>query len=125
MAMAMPTFNEDRTRRDTTRVPWRTGLLPRAPRFRRAAPDRARFDTLRRASFQAATRIHEAFVGAAATIAVIPFTLIVMLPINNRILEPGRDKTSVETRTLLERWGRLHAVRTIVSLVASGLFVVA
>jgi Anthrone oxygenase len=48
-----------------------------------------------------------------------------MLPINKRILEPARDKTSTETRSLLERWGRLHAVRTIVSLAASGLFVVA
>jgi len=65
------------------------------------------------------------FVGAAAIIAVIPFTLVVMLPINNRILEPARDKTSTETRSLLERWGRLHAVRTIGSLAASGLFVVA
>jgi uncharacterized membrane protein len=65
------------------------------------------------------------FVGAAAIIAVIAFTLVVMLPINNRILEPARDKTSTETRSLLERWGRLHAVRTIVSLAASGLFVVA
>src|SRR4029450_4252260 len=35
-------------------------LLPRAPRIRLAAPDRARFDALRRASFPTATRIHEA-----------------------------------------------------------------
>ena len=48
-----------------------------------------------------------------------------MLPVNNRILEPARDKASAETRTLLERWGRLHAVRTIVSLAASVLFTVA
>jgi uncharacterized membrane protein len=65
------------------------------------------------------------FIGAGAIIAVIPFTLIVILPVNNRILEPTRDKASAETRTLLERWGRLHAVRTIVSLVASLLFIVA
>jgi uncharacterized membrane protein len=65
------------------------------------------------------------FIGAAAIIAVIPFTLIVILPINNRILEPARDKASAETRMLLERWGRLHAVRTIVSLAASVLFIVA
>jgi uncharacterized membrane protein len=65
------------------------------------------------------------FVGAAAIVAVIPFTLVVMLPVNHRILEPARDKASAETRTLLERWGRLHAVRTIVSLAASVLFIVA
>src|SRR5262245_26704662 len=65
------------------------------------------------------------FIGAAAIIAVIPFTLIVILPVNNRILEPDRDKGSAESRTLLERWGRLHAVRTVVSLATSVLFAVA
>src|SRR5262245_9340534 len=65
------------------------------------------------------------FVGAIAIVGVIPFTLLVMLPINNRILEPDRDKASAETRALLERWGRLHAVRTIVSLGASVLFITA
>jgi len=47
------------------------------------------------------------------------------LPINNRILEPARDKASAETRTLLERWGRLHAVRTVVSFAASIVFIAA
>jgi uncharacterized membrane protein len=65
------------------------------------------------------------FVGAAAIFASIPFTLLFMLPVNNRILEPTRDKTSAETRILLERWGRMHAVRTIVSLGASVLFTAA
>ena len=65
------------------------------------------------------------FIGAATIVAVIPFTLIVILPVNNRILEPARNKASAETRMLLERWGRLHAVRTIVSLAASVLFIVA
>ena len=64
-------------------------------------------------------------VGAATIFAVIPFTLLVILPVNNRILDPARDKASMETRTLLERWGRLHAVRTIGSLAASLLFIVA
>jgi uncharacterized membrane protein len=65
------------------------------------------------------------FVGAAAIFAAIPFTLLFMLPVNNRILEPARDRASAETRLLLERWGRLHVVRTVVSLAASVLFVVA
>jgi len=65
------------------------------------------------------------FFAAGGIFAVIPFTLVVMLPINNRILDPGQDRASAETRTLLERWGRLHAVRTVVSLAASVLFTVA
>jgi hypothetical protein len=36
--------------------------------------------------------------------AVIPFTAIVILPTNNRLLAPGRDKASAETRQLLVSW---------------------
>lgn len=55
--------------------------------------------------------------------SVIPFTAIVILPTNNRLLAPGRDKASAETRQLLETWGRLHAVRSVLSLAASVLFI--
>jgi hypothetical protein len=65
------------------------------------------------------------FIGAFAIFAPIPFTLLFILPINNRLLDPARDRASAETRALLERWGRLHAVRTMFSLAASLLFVVA
>jgi hypothetical protein len=57
--------------------------------------------------------------GALLIFAVIPFTLIVILPTNNKLLEPGRDKGSDETRHLLETWGRLHAVRSLLSLAAT------
>ncbi len=58
-------------------------------------------------------------VGALLIVSVIPFTLVVILPTNNRLLEPGRDNSSEETRRLLETWGRLHAVRSVLSLVAT------
>lgn len=54
--------------------------------------------------------------------AVIPFTLIVIMPTNNRLLATGLDSASTETRQLLEHWGRLHAVRSVLSLAASVLF---
>ena len=41
------------------------------------------------------------------------------MPTNNKLLEPGRDNNSQETRRLLETWGRLHAVRSVLSLVAT------
>jgi len=43
---------------------------------------------------------------------VIPFTLLVILPTNRRLLDPGLDRASAETQRLLERWGRLHALRS-------------
>ena len=48
--------------------------------------------------------------------AVVPFTFAVIMPTNNKLLAPGRDLSSPETRALLVHWGRLHAVRTILSL---------
>jgi Domain of unknown function (DUF1772) len=51
---------------------------------------------------------------------VIPFTLIVILPTNKALLDPSLDRDSAEAATLLVRWGRLHAVRSILSAVAFG-----
>jgi Domain of unknown function (DUF1772) len=63
------------------------------------------------------------FVASALIFAVIPFTLIAILPTNTRLLDPARDRASSETRALLEKWGRLHAVRSGLSLFAAVLFV--
>lgn len=61
-------------------------------------------------------------VGALLILSVIPFTALVILPTNNELLAKNRDLASAETRTLLEKWGRLHAVRSVLSLSASVLF---
>jgi hypothetical protein len=58
-------------------------------------------------------------IGALLIMAVIPFTLVAILPTNSKLLEAGRDLGSEETRELLETWGRLHAVRSILSGVAT------
>jgi hypothetical protein len=50
--------------------------------------------------------------------AVVPFTFIVIMPTNHKLLAPDRDLSSSETRALLESWGKLHAVRTGLSLLA-------
>ncbi len=55
--------------------------------------------------------------------AVVPFTLLVIKPTNDQLLLPGRDLASGETRALLEKWGRLHAVRSALSLAALVLYV--
>ena len=53
---------------------------------------------------------------------VVPFTFIAIMPTNKSLLLRGRDLASPDTRALLERWGRLHAVRTALSLVATVLY---
>src|SRR5262249_11255246 len=54
--------------------------------------------------------------------SVIPFTLVVILPTNKRLLSPTLDRRSVEAERLLARWGRLHAVRSLLSGVSLLLF---
>ena len=54
--------------------------------------------------------------------SVIPFTLVVILPTNKRLLDPTLDKRSAEAERLLSRWGRLHAVRSVLSGLALLLF---
>jgi hypothetical protein len=61
-------------------------------------------------------------VAAVLIGAVVPFTLIVIMPTNQKLLAPGRDLASPDTRELLEKWARLHSVRTALSLVAAVLF---
>lgn len=50
---------------------------------------------------------------------VVPFTFGVIMPTNHKLLAPGRDLASPETRELLVRWGQLHAVRTALSLAST------
>jgi hypothetical protein len=61
-------------------------------------------------------------VGGIVLGSVIPFTLIVMLPINKQLLGPALDRRSAKIGQLLARWGALHAVRSVLSTVALMLF---
>src|SRR5437867_1350680 len=55
--------------------------------------------------------------------AMVPFTLVVIMPTNRRLLDGGLDSSSAEARELLSRWGRLHAVRTVVGVAVFVAFV--
>jgi len=61
-------------------------------------------------------------LGAILIVAVIPVTLIVILPTNRKILDPALDRNSEVARELLRRWGRLHAIRSLLSLSALVVF---
>ena len=51
--------------------------------------------------------------------AVVPITFIVIMPTNQQLLAADRDLGSAETRQLLDRWGKLHGVRSIASGIAT------
>jgi hypothetical protein len=61
-------------------------------------------------------------VAAVSVGTVVPFTFAVIMPTNHKLLEPGRDLSSPETRGLLVRWGQLHAVRTALSLAGTMIY---
>jgi uncharacterized membrane protein len=62
-------------------------------------------------------------VGGILLFAVIPFTLIIIMPINKKLLSPDLDKHSDLAHNLLTTWNRLHAVRSFLSFAALLAFV--
>src|SRR6266545_3579507 len=52
-------------------------------------------------------------VGGVILVAAVPFTLLFILPTNHKLLDPSLDKDSELASSLLVRWGRLHAIRSI------------
>jgi len=63
-------------------------------------------------------------VGSVMLGTVVPFTLVVVMPTNRRLLDPSLDRSSSEAAALLSRWGRLHAVRSLLGLAAFVVFLV-
>jgi len=61
-------------------------------------------------------------IGALLIGLVIPFTFLGIMPTNRRLLDPTCNPASNEARALLETWAKLHAVRTVLSLAATALY---
>lgn len=61
-------------------------------------------------------------IGGLLLLLIIPFTLVVILPTNKRLESRELDLRSEKAGSLLRRWGRLHAVRSILSGVAFVIF---
>ena len=52
-------------------------------------------------------------IGGLMVGAVVPFTLLVMLPTNKHLLDEKAQLNPDEATSLLEHWGQLHWVRSI------------
>jgi hypothetical protein len=70
----------------------------------------------------AAWQLRDGTIAVAALLlgAVVPFTLVVILPTNKRLLDSSLDRP--EASRLLRRWGHLHAVRSVLSTAAFLIF---
>ena len=51
-------------------------------------------------------------------LSITPYTLVFMMPTNYNLMDPGNDRSSERTKNLLKKWGRLHAVRSLLGLAA-------
>jgi hypothetical protein len=100
----------------------RTAALVWAPSYKRATVMQASLAVVSTLCGLAAAYFTDQWWWAFAALligAVVPFTLIVIMPTNQMLLDPARDLASPETRVLLEKWARLHAVRSLLGLLAS------
>jgi uncharacterized membrane protein len=61
-------------------------------------------------------------VGGGLLVSVVPFTALAILPTNKRLLDPATANDMDLAEKLLTRWGKLHAVRSLLSLAALLLF---
>jgi hypothetical protein len=62
-------------------------------------------------------------VGAVLLAANWPYTLFAVMPTNNRLMSMNTSSPSHDSRMLIERWGNLHAVRSLLGALATGMFV--
>ena len=62
-------------------------------------------------------------MGGGLLVAVIPFTVLAILPTNKQLLDPATAGDLERAKHLLARWGRLHAVRSLASAASLLLFV--
>ncbi len=60
--------------------------------------------------------------GGGLLVSVVPFTVLAILPTNKKLLDPETANDLDLAEKLLVRWGRLHAVRSVLSLVSLLMF---
>lgn len=60
--------------------------------------------------------------GGAVMLAVWPFTLMVLMPVQHSLATFAPEQAGPETRALIQRWGRLHGVRFLMGTAGTLLF---
>jgi uncharacterized membrane protein len=86
------------------------------PSYRRAAPWQAACAAVSLFSGVVVAFLTSALawaIGGLLVGAAIPFTLVVIMPINRRLLDTNATLSDNDAAALLDRWGRLHALRSI------------
>ncbi len=64
----------------------------------------------------------EWMVGGALMIVNWPFTFLVIMPVNHKLMAADSATTDVDVRKMIEHWNRLHAGRTALGCAATAAF---
>jgi uncharacterized membrane protein len=99
----------------------RVALAEFAPSYKRATVTQVFLATVGFLSALAAWRSNSDarwLIGGGLLVSVIPFTVAVILPTNEKLLDPATANDLDLAERLLTRWGRLHAVRSVMGLVS-------
>jgi anthrone oxygenase-like protein len=58
-------------------------------------------------------------LGAVVLVANWPYTMLAIMPTNNRLMATEPAEADARTRALVQKWGSLHAVRTALGTAAT------
>lgn len=61
-------------------------------------------------------------IGSVVLVANWPYTLLIIFPTNNVLMSTLPEQAGSVSRTLIEKWGWLHAVRTGLGTIATAIF---
>lgn len=61
-------------------------------------------------------------LGAAVLLVNWPYTVIVIMPTNRRLMNTPPGAATAETRRIIGRWGILHVGRSVLGLIATVVF---
>jgi hypothetical protein len=102
----------------------RNAVMQWAPSYKRATLMQAPLAIVSFLAGASAWLLHGGVIWLVAALligSVVPFTFMAIMPTNRRLLAPELDLSAVDTRQLLDRWGRLHGVRSVLSGIATSL----
>ena len=96
------------------------------PSYKRALPIQASLAILGGAAGILAWYVHREWQWLAGSLFLLanwPFTMLVIMPTNKRLMAMHPQHAGSESRDLLRRWANLHGVRSLLGSAASLLFV--